>query len=652
MRRVILCMLVLVLSTQVIAQDDVCPVIVEQALEALADNCTEMPRNSACYGYQTVNATFVTELPPETFSQPADREILNQFDSLHTSPYNADLEEWGIALMNVQANVPDTVPGQAVRFLLLGDAQVENRVAPTDFSIESNNANPIIIRLQFEAVARTRPMDNANTVATLPAGTTINANAVNATGDWLRGDLDGREVWIARDFVVPNIDIESLPVTSDAPRTPMQSFYFSTGFGESRCNRALDVVTIQSPENITVDLTVNGLDVRIGSTISFQNLSDDRIVIMVHEGTLQTADMQTVTTGEALIGVLGPDGDIIGWEETRPLNERELEIGEIVTAALASLTPETIAESPAPDSSSATTTTTITHTVQAGETLYSIAQRYDASIPEIVEANGIADVNRIAVGAQLTIPNAGSGFVNLSTTTTTGTTSTQPQQPTTSTFPFGNPFDMPFMPPFMDNLMPGNIPLPNTPGGGAICAGFRPTSPLSGLAFGVNQFYWDAPAGAVDSYRVNVVNLENGRTLSGTVAAPTTTLAFDLSVQNIGNGFDFYWNVQALLNGVPVCATNNVVLQRAAAPIIGGFTASWECDGANLVKVLWSNAQAGDSITITFNTLAGPAGGTFPADPPQATFGPHSTVSNGVVTTSSGDTVTLQPATINAGACP
>lgn len=47
------------------------------------------------------------------------------------------------------------------------------------------------------------------------------------------------------------------------------------------------------------------------------------------------------------------------------------------------------------------------HTVQAGETLGTIAQRYDVSIQDLMSANSLADPNVLDVGQRLVIPVAG-----------------------------------------------------------------------------------------------------------------------------------------------------------------------------------------------------------------------------------------------------
>ena len=39
---------------------------------------------------------------------------------------NASTGAWGVALMRIQANLPDTLPGQNVTMLIFGDVQIQN----------------------------------------------------------------------------------------------------------------------------------------------------------------------------------------------------------------------------------------------------------------------------------------------------------------------------------------------------------------------------------------------------------------------------------------------------------------------------------------------------------------------------------------------
>lgn len=66
------------------------------------------------------------------------------------------------------------------------------------------------------------------------------------------------------------------------------------------------------------------------------------------------------------------------------------------TAPVTTATPET----------TPTTAALPTHTVQPGDTLFLIAQRFGTSVDAIAKANGISDPNVIEVGQVLQIPPA------------------------------------------------------------------------------------------------------------------------------------------------------------------------------------------------------------------------------------------------------
>jgi hypothetical protein len=108
------------------AQPATCTPLVETALQALNENCSEVARNQACYGYDRLTTTFTDiDVDPEEFSQPADITALNTLASLQTAPLDEANDEWGVALMQVQANLPATLPGQNVIFVVMGDAQIQ-----------------------------------------------------------------------------------------------------------------------------------------------------------------------------------------------------------------------------------------------------------------------------------------------------------------------------------------------------------------------------------------------------------------------------------------------------------------------------------------------------------------------------------------------
>ena len=111
-----------------------CPTLVKQALEAVGNNCGGLTRNSACYGFNRVNATFSEDLGEGVFSKPSDQTGLKSLQTIDTAPLSDALKEWGVAVMSVQANIPNSLPGQAISFVLLGDVSVDNAV-PADQAV-------------------------------------------------------------------------------------------------------------------------------------------------------------------------------------------------------------------------------------------------------------------------------------------------------------------------------------------------------------------------------------------------------------------------------------------------------------------------------------------------------------------------------------
>lgn len=77
-----------------------CSATVEKALLEVDQNCADLGRNVACYGFTQVEAAFYEEVGDDFFAQPTDRTDLALLSSLRTSPFNQALNQWGIALMN------------------------------------------------------------------------------------------------------------------------------------------------------------------------------------------------------------------------------------------------------------------------------------------------------------------------------------------------------------------------------------------------------------------------------------------------------------------------------------------------------------------------------------------------------------------------
>ena len=482
--------LLLTLSWAVVAQDDdgvdgECPELVERALFEMGENCDALDRNSACYGFNQVDATFTEAVDEEFFNMPSDTTELATVQTLQTLPYDLEEDQWGVALMNVQANVPNILPGQAVIFMLVGDVEVENDVDSADVT---EPLEPFSVLATVRANVRSGDSVNSNVLGAVDGGTELTADAVNEARTWVRVVFGGRLAWVSTDVLAPIADIETLPTVDGQLISPMQAFYFSTGVGQATCNDAPDVLAIRSPENIVVDLSVNGANISVGSLIILKQIDANLFLIYVEEGRVETEDGEVVEAGRTIIGEMDDDGNWIQWLEVREATEDESGWGDLFVDG------------------------------------YTIV-----------------------------------------------------------------------------GLIEEDIPIAPIPIGGN-CGSFVPTSPLLGLGFGQNIFYWDAYNGAT-SYRVWVLNQETGGSISFETNGAETNLVGNLTNETIGGGYNFAWYVEALVNGRVVCTTQTTVLQRGAevvAPAGATITASWGCISTGIADITWSGLGAG---TATFSYI-------------------------------------------------
>ncbi len=108
-----------------IAQTELCPPIVQTALAAVEDGCGDMQRNEVCYGNNSVSGEWTLDTEP-LFSNPGDIASITGLQQLTVAELDEDTNKWGVAKMSLLANVPDSVPGQNIIFLILGDVEISD----------------------------------------------------------------------------------------------------------------------------------------------------------------------------------------------------------------------------------------------------------------------------------------------------------------------------------------------------------------------------------------------------------------------------------------------------------------------------------------------------------------------------------------------
>ncbi len=289
-----------------------CPTYVNTALEAVSDTCQNTGRNQLCYGNIQLDAT-PRMSDNFTFQQPGDLVGVENVEDLRLSSLDLTSDVWGIALMKIQANLPDTLPGQNVVFLLFGDVEVTNKAAATTelIMISTGNVN-----------VRRRPSTSGNNIiSSLKTGQAVTANGRLADNSWIRilVDPNARTTgWVSASFLSTDRDINSLGVVeASAPLFgPMQAFYLKTGLNDRPCVSAPDSgVLIQSPESGgTIQLNINGADVTLGSTLYLQADSHYLTVNVVEgKGTVSAGGVtQTIPEGTFSQIPLDPNGTVNG----------------------------------------------------------------------------------------------------------------------------------------------------------------------------------------------------------------------------------------------------------------------------------------------------------------------------------------------------
>ncbi len=319
-----LIMLLLLVVSPISAQDtNVCTPFIEQALDAVGTNCGGLGRNSVCYGFNRVDATFTQAMAEDFFSTPADQAGLVELQNIRTVPLSVDLNQWGVAVMSVQANVPGTLPGQAVNFLLLGDGTLENAVPPEEAN--TTVADPVEVTVATNANIRSGPSSAANVIGGAEAGTTLMTDGVSADLSWLRVLHNGAPAWISRSVLGETSSLDTLQVINETQRSPMQAFYFRTGTGEPSCaGMPPATLVVQGPQRVTVDLSVNGAEFSLGSTVAFTQ-SGNTLTVYVLDGTFDPATGNPVPAGYVLEGLLDDDGSFTGvWTTFRAMTPEEI----------------------------------------------------------------------------------------------------------------------------------------------------------------------------------------------------------------------------------------------------------------------------------------------------------------------------------------
>ncbi|NWF70644.1 MAG: hypothetical protein HXY40_16290 [Chloroflexi bacterium] len=148
MKRLSFFVFILIAVSLARAQDD-CPALVEQALAQVGELCANLERNVACYGNTLINATDWQQTELENFAQTGDLTSIADIATLATAALSSAAGVWGIAVLSLQASLPDSLPGQNVTFVIFGDVQIESENTPETQTSEAAAFNAPMQAFRF-----------------------------------------------------------------------------------------------------------------------------------------------------------------------------------------------------------------------------------------------------------------------------------------------------------------------------------------------------------------------------------------------------------------------------------------------------------------------------------------------------------------------
>jgi hypothetical protein len=263
---------------RVLAQAD-CPTIVAAALETTHLYCADLARNEICYGNTTLEAEPQPGVEDFIFERSGDIVPVTEIRTLRLFPMDNASVTWGVALMQLQAGLPDN-SAENVTIVLFDEVNLTHNVLLQQVTASSN------------INVRGGPSTNDEVIGSLRAGETVYADGRNADSTWRHIQLDdGGSGWVFAELVTLNVDANTLPVVDgSAPETPsyapMQAFTFTTGMDDAPCEEAPDSgILIQTPAGVgEINLLINEVEIRLGSTAYLQAQASGEMTVNVIEG--------------------------------------------------------------------------------------------------------------------------------------------------------------------------------------------------------------------------------------------------------------------------------------------------------------------------------------------------------------------------------
>ena len=368
------------------AQDTaaLCEALVEQVLQSITENCTNLAYNIGCYAHPILEVTDNLEVNTAGQHFTLDEDYHIQITSVQLEDNN-----WGAVVFNLQPRAATT--NNSVLAVVLGGAEVEPRI--------SDDA----IGLQFRTSLDEAPCGNTPSVLMLyvPENRTVEIT-VNGALLQVTGLITMQ--WTSENSLAATVHHGRMEIVG-------------TGLAQAgqTASAVMDSGTVlfwSAPREINVtEAQVGAFAQAVANHLTGDVLEIEPIVTSTETSNADTDTTDcdetlthTVVAGENLyrIGLrYGVTVDAL-IAANNIADRTQLSIGQQLSIPCGVDSGET-SLSPTHNTTGTCGTSTV-HTVQRGENLYQIALRYGTTVDAIAAANNITDPTRIHEGNQLTIP--------------------------------------------------------------------------------------------------------------------------------------------------------------------------------------------------------------------------------------------------------
>lgn len=256
-----------------------CQAIVNQAFEALVDHCVGLGVNQICYAYGDVQVEF-SENGDESsddvpFTEPGDRVDITSLRSVRTAPLDVTAGDYGLAVMNLWADLPASYAHNPVTVVISGGVIVTNGVPESITAVPASDPISIVLAQSpaalYDYPGVTDPFALVSESETVADSLIVDGRS--ADGLWLRVDRTSTDDsgairatgWIAQSDVVTNDQFAALPVL-DIALSPFQIMEVTLENPDQAalCPEAQPGLSITGPDDVPATLWINRVPFTVG----------------------------------------------------------------------------------------------------------------------------------------------------------------------------------------------------------------------------------------------------------------------------------------------------------------------------------------------------------------------------------------------------